>query len=250
MLIEPAILMLFNSMRLANQGSGALAAGGLSFSLTSMSFDFLCRIVNNFHLPLRDHVLNGLMQAFKDSVDKRVIPSLQGFFAATTTPSDKNAQGSNSAGVLDRDLRALVQATFGNFFQTLSISPVPSMSSGGGVSGSQTPLAGQSPVLMARPSPSSSPTIPSISIGESISPTVMAPTPSIGVTFQNTSSLFRQQKPTIPVSTPIVDDMPSTTFEPPPVQQPAIVKMETQEVSLKIESQGKICRNKIISLKD
>lgn len=242
--------MLFNSMRLANQGSGALAAGGLSFSLTSMSFDFLCRIVNNFHLPLRDHVLNGLMQAFKDSVDKRVIPSLQGFFAATTTPSDKNASGSNSGGVLDRDLRALVQATFGNFFQTLSISPVPSMSSGGGgvVSGSQTPLTGgQSPVLMARPSPSSSPTIPSISIGlESLSPTVMAPTPSIGVTFQNTSSLFRQQKPTTPVSTPIVEEMPSTTFEPPlPAQTlSAIIKMENQEVSLKIESQGKISRKK------
>ena len=122
-MIEPAIRMMYSSM---GESAAALAGGGganLSINLTSMLFDFLCRIVNNFYLPLRDHILNGLMQAFKDSVDKRVIPSLQGFFA-TTTGSNMAAQ--TGGAILGRDLRALVQATFGNFFQTMSLTPLSS----------------------------------------------------------------------------------------------------------------------------
>lgn len=222
MLIEPAILMLFNSMRVLNQAgpggavpanSPAAALGGLSVSLTSMSFDFLCRIVNNFHLPLREHILNGLMQAFKDSVDKRVIPSLQGFFGSS---ADKSAGG----GLLDRDLRALVQATFGNFFQTMNISQVSSSAAT-----AQTPPNVQSPVLMPKPiiqtpSPSGSPTASSITTGmaESMSPM------STAVTFQNSSSMFRQQhhQRVTPV---VVEEMPSD--------------VQAMDAAIKMESQGK-----------
>lgn len=228
MLIEPAILMLFNSMRVLNQtGPGgaipanspaAAALGGLSVSLTSMSFDFLCRIVNNFHLPLREHILNGLMQAFKDSVDKRVIPSLQGFFGSS---ADKSAGG---GGLLDRELRALVQATFGNFFQTMNISQVSSSAAT-----AQTPPNVQSPVLMPKPiiqtpSPSGSPTAASIatSIAEGMSPM------STAVTFQNASSMFRQQQQHHQRVTPVVvEEMPSDV--------PAAM-----DVAIKMESQGEI----------
>lgn len=214
MLIEPAILMLYNSMR---QSPAALAGGGsanLSINLTSMLFDFLCRIVNNFYLPLRDHILNGLMHAFKDSVDKRVIPSLQGFFA-TTTGSSTTAQ--TGGAILDRDLRALVQATFGNFFQTMSITPLSSgpfsaisPSGSPGLSQmqqqQQSPQSSQqqaSPVLLPKPIFQTSP--------GSISPDITSPpvqstspTPSQGLTFHSAASVFKQQKSITP---PVVDDI-------------------------------------------
>lgn len=90
MLIEPAILLMFNLIRLNN-------IPGLTLS---MLFDFLCRIAVNYHVPFREHILNGLMQSFKDSVEKRVIPSMQIFFG--TTPDPKTQQ---QVPCLDRDLK-------------------------------------------------------------------------------------------------------------------------------------------------
>ena len=212
MLIEPGILMLFNSMRLATQTplSGA-AAANISINLTSMSFDFLCRVVNNFHPPLREHILNGLMQAFKDSVDKRVIPSLQGFFAAPTT----DAKGAVVGGCLDRDLRAFVQATFGNFFQTMSIVPMPSPviaqqqqqqppSSSQPLSQTPPPSQQQSPQIQQQP-PSvfiTKPIVQQSSPGSPVVPDTMATSPltppaGAGAFQLAASSLFKQQPPKI-----------------------------------------------------
>jgi len=109
MLIEPAILLMYNSLR-PNSGLGVPAV-----SLANQLFDFLCRISTNYHWPLREHILNGIMQSFKDVIDKRVIPSIQTFF--NENPNPKFQQGS----VLDRDLKNLIQATFGTFFQTLGL---------------------------------------------------------------------------------------------------------------------------------
>lgn len=110
MLIEPAILLMYNSLR-PNSGLGVPAV-----SLANQLFDFLCRISTNYHWPLREHILNGIMQSFKDVIDKRVIPSIQTFFNENPNPKFQQ-QGS----VLDRDLKNLIQATFGTFFQTLGL---------------------------------------------------------------------------------------------------------------------------------
>lgn len=85
------------------------------------------------------------MQSFKDVIEKRVIPSIQTFF--TENPNSKFQQGS----FLDRDLKNLIQATFGTFFQTLGmpagqqqpITPTPSVQ----------PAAPQ-PLMTASPKPS------------------------------------------------------------------------------------------------
>lgn len=53
MLIEPAILLMFNSIR-PNSGLGPSAV-----SLANQLFDFLCRISTNYHWPLKDQILNG-----------------------------------------------------------------------------------------------------------------------------------------------------------------------------------------------
>lgn len=238
MLIEPGILMLFNSMRLATQTplSGA-AAANISINLTSMSFDFLCRVVNNFHLPLREHILNGLMQAFKDSVDKRVIPSLQGFFAAPTT----DAKGAVVGGCLDRDLRAFVQATFGNFFQTMSIVPMPSPviaqqqqppSSSQPLSQPPPPSQQQSPQIQQQP-PSvfiTKPIVQQSSPGSPVVPDTMATsplTPPAGAgAFQLTaSSLFKQQPPKI--AAPQVPPLPTNEDS-----------NDITDIPMKTESQG------------
>ena len=108
MLIEPAILLMYNLIRLNS-------IPGLTLS---MLFDFLCRIAVNYHVPYREHILIGIMQSFKDSVDKRVIPSTQIFFGSTTDPKTQLQVAS-----LDRDLKNFIQATFGNFFQTMSLKP-------------------------------------------------------------------------------------------------------------------------------
>ena len=65
------------------------------------------------------------MHLFKDSVEKRVIPSLQVFFVNNQQPLDakdnKNQQQQQQAPTLDRESKNLIQATFGDFFQTLNI---------------------------------------------------------------------------------------------------------------------------------
>ena len=123
MLIEPGILLLFNAMRVA---AGAQGSAGINVNMASMLFDFLCRISSNYHWPLRDQVLNGIISSFRDTVDKRVIPSMQ-VFLQPNEPGAKFPQPS-----LDRDLRTFIQSTFGNFM------PI------------QTPLSSQ--VLVSKPS--------------------------------------------------------------------------------------------------
>ncbi len=79
------------------------------------------------------------MHSFKDVIEKRVIPSIQTLFADSQNP--KFPQPS----ILDRELKNLIQTTFGTFFQTLGvpvaqqqqqqqqqqqpISPIPSLQS-------------------------------------------------------------------------------------------------------------------------
>jgi integrator complex subunit 3 len=137
MLIEPAILLMFNSMKinaLSGGGSGSSGAQSLinmnsaNVNVTSMLFDFLCRISTNYFWPYKEQILLGIMHSFKDSVEKRVIPSLQVFFnpseSANNTGSATTAAaaaGSKQQPALDRDLKMLLQATFGDFFQTLNV---------------------------------------------------------------------------------------------------------------------------------
>ena len=122
MLIEPGILLMYYSMRPNN-----LILNNINnINLTTMLFDFLCRIAINYFWPIKDCILNGIMQSFKDSVDKRVIPSLQVFFNSVNQSIDSSAGSNNKEKhqgqpILDRDLRNLIQSTFGSFFQTLTI---------------------------------------------------------------------------------------------------------------------------------
>ena len=120
MLIEPAVLLLFNSTRANNLNNTG--------PLTSSLFDFLCRISTNYFWPLKDQILVGLMQSFKDAIEKRVIPSMQVFFTNQTDNMNSKPgqqQPPSTAPFLDRDLKNLIQSTFGNFFQTLNINQAP-----------------------------------------------------------------------------------------------------------------------------
>lgn len=85
------------------------------------------------------------MHSFKDVIEKRVIGSIQTFFTESQNP--KFPQPS----VLDRELKNLIQATFGTFFQTLGapavpqqpVAPIPSVQS-------QSPM----PLMTTSPRPS------------------------------------------------------------------------------------------------
>ena len=201
MLIEPAILLMFNSVRPA--AAASTAGSSLSTSLTNSLFDFLCRIAVNYYWPLRERILNGIMQSFKDSVEKRVIPSMQVFFANLSTTTDTmaasngavgglNAQKSGSAGngsILMLDLKLLIQNTFGNFFQTLNLN--------------QTPL---SPFIQSGAVAAATTTTPLNSAQQlSVSPTQMLNTnvkPSSNelASFGSAQSLFKQRKNSEPQS--------------------------------------------------
>jgi hypothetical protein len=183
MLIEPAILLLFNSMRVgAGQASGV---ANTSTSLTTMLFDFLCRIAVNYYLPYRENVLNGIMQSFKDSVEKKVIPSLQVFFVAQIDPK---TQLQLPPGI-DRDLRNLTQATFGNFFQTLNLNQTPQISPQS-INSPQSSLPGKSITL---DSPTSAPSAAESIASSPTSGTIPSPTPSSLVNIGSSNSLFKQK---------------------------------------------------------
>lgn len=169
MYIEPGILLMFNAMRV---GVSSVAGLPNNVSLTSMLFDFLCRIGTNYFLPYKEQILNGIMQSFKDGCDKKVIPSLQIFFVPQIDPKTQLSQ----PPPVDRDLRALVQATFGTFFQTLNLNQ-PSLA------------AAKTPTMPDPPS-----TIPS-------------PTPSPLVNIGSTTSLFKQK------STGIDDGLPPISLK-------------------------------------
>ena len=121
MLIEPAILLMLNST-LSKAPSPSPSPASAGAGLTASLFDFLCRSVEHYHAPLREHVLNGVEQAFRDCVDKRVINTLQVFFVPPPLPI---AAGAAPVAVIDAELRHLVHATFGDFFQTLSVPQPP-----------------------------------------------------------------------------------------------------------------------------
>lgn len=105
------------------------------------------------------------MHSFKDVIEKRVIGSIQTFFTESQNP--KFPQPS----VLDRELKNLIQATFGTFFQTLGapavpqqqqqpVAPIPSAQSQ-----SQSPM----PLMTTSPRPSLSALNPESSATSSFS---------------------------------------------------------------------------------
>jgi len=191
MLIEPAILLMFNSIRCQNTAN---PVNNLSSSLTNSLFDFLCRISTNYYWPLRDQILNGIMQSFKDSVEKRVIPSMQVFFAnITDTTTNQNSANNNNnnnnnkfntnnqqSSILLPDLKVLIQNTFGNFFQTLNLNQTP-----------------QSPAIVQQPPPASVTPPPSIS-SQAVSPILKQSNES--PSFGSGLSLFKQRPKTELVS--------------------------------------------------
>ncbi|CAG9861044.1 unnamed protein product [Phyllotreta striolata] len=91
--IEPAILVMHHSMRSHPAVSATL-------------LDFLCRIISNFYPPLSDKVKAGIFTSLRQILDKRVLPSLLPLF--------DNAK-------LDRDLRNMVQDTFREFCNSVSL---------------------------------------------------------------------------------------------------------------------------------
>ncbi|XP_008559612.1 integrator complex subunit 3 isoform X2 [Microplitis demolitor] len=85
--IEPAILVMHNSMRSHP-------------AVTATLLDFLCRIIPNFYPALTDKVRNGIFSSLRQILEKRVLPSLCPLF-------------DNSK--LDRELRIKIRETFKEF---------------------------------------------------------------------------------------------------------------------------------------
>lgn len=85
--IEPAILVMHNSMRSHPAVTAAL-------------LDFLCRIIPNFYPTHTDKVRMGVLNSLRQIVEKRVLPNLYPLF--------DNVK-------LDRELKAMVRETFKEF---------------------------------------------------------------------------------------------------------------------------------------
>ncbi|XP_014475902.1 PREDICTED: integrator complex subunit 3 isoform X3 [Dinoponera quadriceps] len=85
--IEPAILVMHNSMRSHPP-------------VTATLLDFLCRIIPNFYPPLTDKVRNGIFSSLRQILEKRVLPSLYPLFDSPK---------------LDRELRSKIRETFKEF---------------------------------------------------------------------------------------------------------------------------------------
>lgn len=85
--IEPAILVMHNSMRSHPAVSATL-------------LDFLCRIIPNFYPLLTDKVRLGIFTSLRQILEKRVLPTLSPLF---DNPK------------LDRELRTMVRETFKEF---------------------------------------------------------------------------------------------------------------------------------------
>nr|CAG4642335.1 EOG090X0205 [Evadne anonyx] len=88
--IEPAILVIYHSMR-----SHPV--------ITATLLDFLCRIIPNFYPPLVTQVRLGIMTALRQILEKRVLPSL--------SPLMTNAR-------LDKELLLLIHDSFPEFCNT------------------------------------------------------------------------------------------------------------------------------------
>ncbi|XP_028047540.1 integrator complex subunit 3 isoform X2 [Monomorium pharaonis] len=85
--IEPAILVMHNSMRSHPP-------------VTATLLDFLCRIIPNFYPVLADKVRNGIFSSLRQILEKRVLPSLYPLFDSPK---------------LDRELRSKIRETFKEF---------------------------------------------------------------------------------------------------------------------------------------
>ncbi|XP_043276838.1 integrator complex subunit 3 isoform X2 [Venturia canescens] len=85
--IEPAILVMHNSMRSHP-------------AVTATLLDFLCRIIPNFYPALTDKVRNGIFSSLRQILEKRVLPSLYPLFDSPK---------------LDRELRTKIRETFKEF---------------------------------------------------------------------------------------------------------------------------------------
>lgn len=85
--IEPAILVMFHSIRPHP-------------AITATLLDFLCRIMPNFCLPLREQVQQGVYTSLRVILEKRVLQSLSPLF-------------DNSK--LDQELRILIRENFNEF---------------------------------------------------------------------------------------------------------------------------------------
>ena len=85
MLIEPAMLLMYNSMKINTTTTNAAL---INVNVTSMLFHFLCRISTKYFWPIHEQILTGIMHSYKDSVEKRVISSLQVFFVNNQHPLD------------------------------------------------------------------------------------------------------------------------------------------------------------------
>ncbi|KZC10189.1 Integrator complex subunit 3 like protein [Dufourea novaeangliae] len=85
--IEPAILVMHNSMRSHPP-------------VTATLLDFLCRIIPHFYPPLIEKVRNGIFSSLRQILEKRVLPSLYPLFDSPK---------------LDRELRSKIRETFKEF---------------------------------------------------------------------------------------------------------------------------------------
>ncbi|XP_050442209.1 integrator complex subunit 3 isoform X1 [Adelges cooleyi] len=85
--IEPAILVMLNSLRIHP-------------TVTASLLDFLCRIITNFYPAQSERIRNGIFVSLRQILDKRVLPSLVPLFTNTR---------------LDGELRAMLQSNFREF---------------------------------------------------------------------------------------------------------------------------------------
>ncbi|XP_033224600.1 integrator complex subunit 3 isoform X2 [Belonocnema kinseyi] len=85
--IEPAILVMHNSMRSHP-------------AVTATLLDFLCRIIPNFYPAFTERVRSGIFSSLRQILEKRVLPSLYPLFDSPK---------------LDRELRTKIRETFKEF---------------------------------------------------------------------------------------------------------------------------------------
>nr|CAG4646849.1 EOG090X0205 [Megafenestra aurita]SVE92248.1 EOG090X0205 [Megafenestra aurita] len=97
--IEPAILVMYHSMRPHP-------------AITATLLDFLCRIIPNFYPPMANQVRLGILTSLRQILEKRVLPSLSPLM---TNPK------------LDKELQLLIQESFPEFCRATQNSSPPTV---------------------------------------------------------------------------------------------------------------------------
>ncbi|XP_057365693.1 integrator complex subunit 3-like [Daphnia carinata] len=97
--IEPAILVMYHSMRPHP-------------AITATLLDFLCRIIPNFYPPMANQVRLGILTSLRQILEKRVLPSLSPLM---TNPK------------LDKELQLLIQESFPEFCRATQNSSPPTI---------------------------------------------------------------------------------------------------------------------------